>query len=72
MPDAAAKLHDDAEMAHPKLAKADDATNYRDAGKDVEASCGACRFYGWGSCALVEGAIEAAYVCDLFRPPLAK
>ena len=71
MPDAAAKLHDDAEMAHPKLAKADDATNYRDAGKDVEASCGACRFYGWGSCALVEGAIEAAYVCDLFRPPLA-
>lgn len=61
--------------AFPKLAKADPAVEYRmasadnptdDADGDID-HCGACRFFQWGRCQLVEGTIEADHVCSLFK-----
>lgn len=56
----------------PKLQKSDVRVEYREAVSEDEAipkdtpACYNCRYYGWGSCALVEGTIEANDVCNLF------
>lgn len=49
----------------PRLPKADDRVNYTAASENASSRCGNCRFYGWGTCQLVEGTIEADDVCDL-------
>lgn len=54
---------------HVKLSKEE--TDYRDATdaeKEARTRCYDCRFYGWGTCHLVEGTIEADDLCDLFKP----
>lgn len=57
--------------AGEKIPKTDARANYRKAvepnavADDTEA-CYNCRFYNWGTCNMVEGTVEANYVCDLF------
>lgn len=49
-----------------RLPQADARVNYREAGESDEQKCLSCRFYQYGGCSLVEGTIEAPYVCDLW------
>ena len=53
-----------------KLAKASPVAKYREAAEGATERCGACRFYDFGRCNLVEGTIAATDVCDLYQPPL--
>lgn len=55
-------------MEIAKLPKADARVQYRE-GEGGE-TCYGCRFYRWGSCALVEGGIEAGDLCNLYLAPL--
>lgn len=51
-----------------KLPKNDPRVSYTTG--TAEQQCYGCRFYGWGTCNLVEGAIEAEDVCDLWLKPV--
>ena len=66
------KLYEDYDLPRPRLPKGDERVNYRDAGDDPEPddACYGCRFFGWGTCQLVEGSIEGTDVCDLHMPQL--
>lgn len=58
--------YNDATDWTPKLQKADDAVNYREA-DEVGVQCSRCKFWEWGACRLVEGQIDALNVCDLWE-----
>ena len=57
----------DSDDPRPKLAKEDEVVAFAVGGGDLAKACGKCRFFGFDTCRLVEGTIEAADVCDLFR-----
>jgi hypothetical protein len=50
------------------MPKADARVTYREGGT-ADKRCYDCRYYQFGACALVEGVIEASYVCDLYTAP---
>lgn len=56
----------------PKFEKADPRVQYRDA-ETIGTTCGDCRRWAYGECAVVEGTIDRNSVCDLFqeRPAVA-
>jgi hypothetical protein len=53
---------------HFLLPKADNRVSYREGGTQAN-RCYDCRYYLYGACAVVEGVIEASWVCDLFTSP---
>lgn len=52
----------------PKLEKAHESVNYREALAGSDDACGYCRYFLAGTCSLVEGTIDARMTCDLFAP----
>jgi hypothetical protein len=50
------------------MPKADQRVDYRQGGTQ-ENRCYDCRYYLYGACALVEGVIEASWVCNLYTNP---
>jgi phage I-like protein len=48
------------------LPQTDERVQYRMAGESDGQSCMTCRFYLYGRCSIVEGTIEAPYVCNLW------
>jgi hypothetical protein len=54
-----------------KMPKQDPRANYRKVGADIEGEhCAGCRFWRFGTCSLIEGAIEADWVCNLYLAPV--
>jgi hypothetical protein len=54
---------------YERMQKIDERVSYReatDAENAAKTNCYNCRYYGWGDCNLVEGTVEASWLCDLF------